>query len=130
MRFDSSPECSRCCRPLLAAFQGCQSAGPANGDATDATTEAAAPLKAALLLYTIPLALLFTGYAAGSALAFECGIALAAPAIGAAVGAGVGALLFFGSLGVLRLFLRGEPGARAGRSAIVEVPGRNRQPDA
>jgi hypothetical protein len=89
VRFDSSPECSGCC--------GCPSVGPA----TRATTEAAAPLKAALLLYAVPLALLFTGYATGSALAVEFGIPSAAPAIGAAVGA----LFFFSSLGVLRLVL-------------------------
>ena len=77
---------------------------PANGDATEAAKGAAAPLKAALLLYAVPLALLFTGYAAGSTLAFKFEAAPAAPATGAAVGA----LLFFGSFGVLRLILRGE----------------------
>ena len=69
-----------------------------------------APLKAALLLYAVPLTLLFTGFVAGSALASDFGIAPAAPAISAAVGAAVGVLLFFGSFGVLRLVLRRRSG--------------------
>ena len=112
MRTDRSTECFGCCGyPCAGPAIG--AAGGATGATADAATGPSAPLKAALLLYTVPLALLFTGYAVGSALAFKLGIASAAPAIGAAVGAGVGLLLFFGSLGVLRLVLRGEGGREA-----------------
>jgi len=76
------------------------------GPASDAATGVAAPLKAALLLYVVPLALFFTGYATGSTLALEFGFAPAAPAIGATVGV----LLFFGAFGVLRLALSRRSG--------------------
>ncbi len=97
--------------------------GVSVGDVVRIQTEGATPMKATLLLFGLPLLLIFAGYAAGSGLA-----SLVAP--GSAQGLGIaGAGVFFaGSFGILalmrgRLSAGGEGKSAEGRSIVVEIIG-------
>ena len=91
--------------------------GAAPGDLVRIETEGASPVKASLLLFGVPLLLLFAGYAVGAALASALGFPQASQGIGIA-----GAAVFFtGSFGVLTLVNRRQAAGPAPRSVIVEV---------
>jgi sigma-E factor negative regulatory protein RseC len=91
--------------------------GTAPGDRVRIETEAASPMTASLLVFGVPLVLLFAGYAAGAALAPVLGAPQATQGIGIA-GA---AILFVASFGVLSLVSRRRAAGSAAQSAIVEV---------
>jgi sigma-E factor negative regulatory protein RseC len=97
--------------------------GVSIGDEVLIRTEGAAPLKASLLLFGLPLVLLFAGYAAGSALAGVLG------RLSSAQGFGIGgaAVFFFGSFGLTALINKATSGGKAERSAIVEILGHQEQ---
>jgi len=94
--------------------------GALPGDVVRIDTVGAAPLKAALLLFVLPLVMLFAGYGVGSAMAQPLGIPPGSPGLDIAVAA----LFFFGSFGLLYLYTRRKSGARADRSTIIEILGR------
>ena len=98
-------------------------AGASLGDEVRISTAGATPLKATLLLFGIPLVLLFAGYAAGSALAGTLGRAASAEAFGI----GGAALSFAGSFGLIALINKGIAGKKADSSAIVEILGHGEQ---
>jgi sigma-E factor negative regulatory protein RseC len=91
--------------------------GAAPGDRVRIVTESPSPATASLLVFGVPLAMLFAGYAAGAALAPVLGAARASQGIGIA-GA---ALLFAASFGVLSLVSRRKAAGTTARSVIVEV---------
>jgi len=97
--------------------------GVSPGDLVRLDTEGASPLKAAFLLFVIPLVMLFAGYAAGSVAAPLVGLASASQGFGI----GAAALFFFGTFGVLYAFTRARRGAAADRSIIVEILSRQRE---
>ena len=91
--------------------------GTSPGDVVRIETEGASPVRASLLLFGVPLILLFAGYAAGAALASLVGAPQASQGIGIA-----GAAVFFAaSFGVLALVSRRRSAGAAPRSVIVEV---------
>ena len=91
--------------------------GTSPGDLVRLETEAASPVKASLLIFGVPLVLLFAGYAAGAALAPVLGAPQASQGIGIA-----GAAIFFAaSFVVLSLVSRRRSAGSTGQSAIVEV---------
>jgi sigma-E factor negative regulatory protein RseC len=91
--------------------------GAAPGDRVCIETEGASPVKASLLVFGVPLLMLFAGYAVGAALAPALGAPQASQGIGIA-GAG---LFFAGSFGVLSLVNRRRAAGPAPRSVIVEI---------
>lgn len=91
--------------------------GTSPGDRVRLETEAPSPVKASLLLFGLPLVLLFAGYAAGAALAPVLG----APQASQGFGIAGAAILFGASFGVLWLVSRRRGTAAAAPSAIVEV---------
>jgi sigma-E factor negative regulatory protein RseC len=94
--------------------------GVSPGDLVKISTEGASPLMASLILFGVPIALLFGGYAAGAAVARAAGLAAAAQGIGVAA-----AVLFLaGSFLLISFVSKRLPGGRHGRSVIVEVLGR------
>jgi positive regulator of sigma E activity len=94
--------------------------GTSAGDRVRIETEAPSPVRASLLVFGVPLASLFAGYAAGAALAPVLG----APRASQGIGIAGAALLFAASFGVLSLVSRRRTG-RAAQSVIVEVLDRN-----
>ncbi|OHD74025.1 MAG: hypothetical protein A2177_14580 [Spirochaetes bacterium RBG_13_68_11] len=91
--------------------------GTAPGDRVRIETEGPSPVKASLLVFGVPLVMLFAGYAAGAALAPVLGAPQASQGIGIA-----GAALFFAaSFGVLSLVSRRRAVGSTGQSAIVEI---------
>ncbi len=98
--------------------------GASPGDRVLISTQAAAPLTASLLLFGLPLLLLFTGYAAGSVAARAAGL----PALAQGFGIGGGVLFFAGSFLLVGLVSARMPGGRLGRPVIVEVLGRQDTP--
>jgi sigma-E factor negative regulatory protein RseC len=90
--------------------------GAASGDVVRIETEAPSAVKASLLVFGVPLALLFAGYAAGAALAPVLG----APHASQGIGIAGAALAFAASYGVLSLVSRRQKG-RAAQSVIVEI---------
>jgi positive regulator of sigma E activity len=132
VRIERSESCEGCHGCLYAetgkymVAEAVDRLGVSPGDVVKLSTENASPLTAALLLFGLPLAMLFVGYAVGAGLA---------PALGlpsASQGAGIigGAVFFFGSFGILALVNRARSGANADRSVIVEILGRNQAPEA
>lgn len=112
------------CHGCLAEDRGCftvaevvDPVGTAPGDRVRIETEGPSPVAASLLVFGVPLALLFAGYAAGAALAPALGVPQASQGIGIA-GA---AILFAASFGVLALASRRRAARSAVRSVIVEV---------
>ena len=95
--------------------------GAAPGDRVRIETEAPSPMKASLLVFGIPLVLLFIGYAAGAALA----PAIGAPQASQGIGIAGAALLFAASFLVLSLVSRRRAAGSTGQSVIVEVLDRN-----
>jgi sigma-E factor negative regulatory protein RseC len=91
--------------------------GTAPGDRVRIETEGPSPVKASLLVFGVPLLMLFAGYAAGAALA----PALGAPQASQGIGIAGAALLFAASFGVLSLVSRRRAAGSAGQSVIVEV---------
>jgi positive regulator of sigma E activity len=91
--------------------------GTAPGDLVRIETAAASPASASLLLFGVPLVMLFAGYAAGAALAPVVG----APQASQGIGIAGAALLFAASFGVLSLVSRRRAAGSAGQSVIVEV---------
>ena len=91
--------------------------GTEPGDRVRIETEAPSPMKASLLVFGVPLLMLFAGYAAGAALA----PALGAPQASQGIGIAGAALLFAASFVVLSLVSRRRAAGSAGQSAIVEV---------
>lgn len=92
--------------------------GVSPGELVRIETQGATPLRAALLLFLLPLAFLFAGYGAGSGLASALGL----HGQGASIGAGGAVLFFLASFAVLSLLTR-RKGAGGG-SVIVERLGR------
>lgn len=90
--------------------------GASPGDVVRIETDAPSPVKASLLVFGVPLALLFAGYAAGAALAPLVG----APQASQGIGIAGAALCFAASFGVLSLVSRRRAAQSAGRSVIVE----------
>jgi len=91
--------------------------GTAPGDRVRIETEAASPMSASLLVFGVPLVLLFAGYAAGAALAPVLG----APQASQGIGIAGAAILFIASFGVLSLVSRRRAAGSTAQSAIVEV---------
>lgn len=91
--------------------------GAAPGDLVRIETEAPSPVSASLLIFGVPLVMLFAGYAAGAALAPVVG----APQASQGIGIAGAALLFAASFGVLSLVSRRRAAGSAGQSVIVEV---------
>jgi positive regulator of sigma E activity len=94
--------------------------GVSIGDVVKIATEGASPLKASVMLFLFPLAMLFAGYAAGAALAPVVGL----PGAGQGVGIAVGAVFFFGSFGLLALYTRRKSAGKTEQSVVVEILGR------
>jgi positive regulator of sigma E activity len=123
VRIRPSPSCEGCgiCRfsPDMMT-EAIDMLGVSPGDVVRIVTRAVAPLTASLVLFGLPLLLLFGGYAAGSALARAAG------ASSLAQGAGIGGAALFLCLSFLLMsVVNGRmPGGRLGRSVIVEVIGR------
>ena len=97
--------------------------GASPGDKVLIRTEGTTSLRATLLLFGLPLVLVFVGYAVGSALA---GVFSSASA-GQAFGIGGAALFFFGSFGLIALINKALSGGKPERSAIVEILGHQEQ---
>jgi 8-oxo-dGTP diphosphatase len=97
--------------------------GASPGDTVLIRTEGATSLRATLLLFGLPLVLVFAGYAVGSALAGVFNSASASQGFGI----GGAAVFFLGSFGLVALINKGLSGGKAGRSAIVEILGRQEQ---
>jgi positive regulator of sigma E activity len=95
--------------------------GSAPGDLVRIETAAPSPAAASLLVFGVPLVLLFAGYAAGAALAPVVG----APQASQGIGIAGAALLFAASFGVLSLVSRRRSAGSAAQSVIVEVLERN-----
>ena len=95
--------------------------GSAPGDLVRIETAAPSPAAASLLVFGVPLVLLFAGYAAGAALAPVVG----APQASQGIGIAGAALLFAASFGVLSLVSRRRAAGSAAQSVIVEVLERN-----
>jgi positive regulator of sigma E activity len=93
--------------------------GVSPGDIVRIETRGATPLRAALLLFLLPLAFLFAGYGAGSGLASAFGL----HGQGANAGAGGAVLFFLGSFALLALLTRRK--GSAGGPVIVERLGRD-----
>jgi sigma-E factor negative regulatory protein RseC len=91
--------------------------GAEQGDRVRIETEGPSPVSASLLVFGVPLALLFAGYAAGAALAPAVG----APQASQGIGIAGAAVMFAASFGVLWLVSRRRAARSAGRSVIVEV---------
>ncbi len=91
--------------------------GVGPGDHVCIETEGVNPVKASLLLFGVPLVLLFAGYAVGALLAPLVGLA------GAREGLGIGgaALFFAASFAILLPISRRQSGTMVTRSEIVEV---------
>ncbi len=87
------------------------------GDKVLIRTEGVAPLRASLLLFGIPLVLVFVGYFVGSALAPVFG----APASAQEIGIGGASVFFLGSFGIIALVVKATTGGKAEKSAIVEI---------
>jgi positive regulator of sigma E activity len=94
--------------------------GVSPGDVVRIATRAASPLTASLILFGLPLLLLFGGYAAGSVAARAAGV----PSLAQGLGIGGAALLLAASFLLVALVNGRMPGGRLGRSVIVEVLGR------
>jgi positive regulator of sigma E activity len=121
VRIERSPSCAGC-RLCVSAGDGphmiaraVDPHGTAPGDRVRISTRTAAPLAAALVLFGIPLLLLFAGYAAGAAAARAAGL----PPQG--LGVAGAALCFAASFLLIAVVNRRLPGR--GRSVIVEVLG-------
>ncbi len=97
--------------------------GSSPGDRVLIRTEGATPLRATLLLFGLPLVLVFAGYAVGSSLAGVFNSASAAQAFGI----GGAALFFLGSFGLVALINKALSGGKPERSAIVEILGHQEQ---
>jgi sigma-E factor negative regulatory protein RseC len=129
VRIERSESCEGChgclmsdsAKYMLAEVEN--KAGASLGDEVRISTAGATPLKATLLLFGLPLVLLFAGYAAGSALAGILGRAASAEGFGIAAGA----LFFAGSFGLIALINKAVSGKKAERSAIVEILGHREQ---
>lgn len=91
--------------------------GASPGDVVRIETDAPSPMKASLLLFGVPLMLLFAGYAAGAALAPLVG----APQSSQGIGIAGAAVCFAASFGVVSLLSRRRAARSAGQSVIVEV---------
>jgi sigma-E factor negative regulatory protein RseC len=91
--------------------------GTSPGDVVRIDTEGPSPVSASLLVFGVPLAMLFAGYAAGAALAPVVG----APQASQGIGIAGAALLFAASFGVLSLVSRRRRPLSAVQSVIVEV---------
>ena len=91
--------------------------GTEPGDRVRIETEGPSPVSASLLVFGVPLVLLFAGYAAGAALAPVMG----APQASQGIGIAGAAILFAASFGVLWLVSRRRAAQSAVRSVIVEV---------
>ena len=94
--------------------------GTSPGDVVRIDTEGPSPVSASLLVFGVPIAMLFAGYAAGAALAPMVG----APQASQGIGIAGAALLFAASFGVLSLVSRRRRAGSAVQSVIVEVLGR------
>jgi sigma-E factor negative regulatory protein RseC len=97
--------------------------GSSPGDMVRISTEGASSLKATLLLFGLPLIMIFAGYAAGSALAGIVHSASSAQNFGI----GGASVFFLGSFGLIALINKAMSGGKAERSAIVEILGRQEQ---
>jgi len=95
--------------------------GTSPGDVVSIETAAPSPAAASLLVFGVPLVLLFAGYAAGAALAPAVG----APQASQGIGIAGAALCFAASFGVLLLVSRRKAAGSAAQSVIVEVLERN-----
>lgn len=91
--------------------------GASPGDRVRIETDGPTPVSASLLVFGVPLVMLFAGYAAGAALAPVVG----APQASQGIGIAGAALLFAASFGVLWLVSRRRSAGSAARSVIVEV---------
>ncbi len=91
--------------------------GAEPGDHVRIETVGPSPVSASLLVFGVPLALLFAGYAAGAALAPAVG----APQASQGIGIAGAAIMFAASFGVLWLVSRHRAAQSAGQSVIVEV---------
>jgi sigma-E factor negative regulatory protein RseC len=129
VRIERSESCEGChgclmsdsAKYMLAEVEN--KAGASLGDEVRISTAGATPLAATLLLFGLPLVLLFAGYAAGSGLAGILGRAASAEAFGIAAAA----LFFVGSFGLIALINKAIVGRKAERSAIVEILGHREQ---
>jgi positive regulator of sigma E activity len=123
VRIERTRECGECCACRFSEKEYFVIAGVRDrlgvraGDVVRVRTEGAAPVIMLLLLFVFPVALLFAGYAAGSAIPSALGVPSASPASGIVVAT----LSFFGAFGVLYLFTRRKTGAASERSFIIEV---------
>jgi sigma-E factor negative regulatory protein RseC len=97
--------------------------GASIGDSVRIRTEGTTSLRAILLLFGLPLVMIFAGYAAGGALA----AALRSASAGQAFGIGGAAVFFIASFGLIALFNKALSGGKAEHSAIVEILGRQQQ---
>jgi sigma-E factor negative regulatory protein RseC len=95
--------------------------GTSPGDRVRMETEGPSPVSASLLVFGVPLVMLFAGYAAGAALAPVLG----APQASQGIGIAGAALLFAASFGVLWLVSRRRRAGSSVQSVIVEVLDRN-----
>lgn len=91
--------------------------GTEPGDRVCIETAGPSPVSASLLVFGVPLVLLFAGYAAGAALAPVMG----APQASQGIGIAGAAIMFAASFGVLWLVSRRRAARSAAPSVIVEV---------
>jgi sigma-E factor negative regulatory protein RseC len=91
--------------------------GAEPGDRVSIETVGPSPVSASLLVFGVPLVLLFAGYAVGAALAPAVG----APQASQGIGIAGAAIMFAASFGVLWLVSRRRAAQSAGQSVIVEV---------
>ncbi len=121
-RTQSCESCSTCLFPRDREMttEAIDGVGASPGDVVRISTEAVAPLTASLILFGLPLALLFAGYAAGSVVARAAGLPSLAQGLGIAGAALFLALSFLLVSLVNRTLTRG----RQGRHVIVEIIGR------
>ncbi len=91
--------------------------GVSPGDHVCIETEGVNPVKASLLLFGVPIVLLFAGYLVGAALAPVVGLA----GSGEGLGIGGAALFFAASFAILLPISRRQTGGMPTRSEIVEV---------
>ncbi len=127
VRIERSEACEGCHGCLMAETgkymiaEVVDAIGVSPGDVVRIETRSASPLGASLLLFGLPLVLLFVGYAAGAALAPILNLASSAQGIGM----GAAAVFFVGAFGLVWLVNKKLTGGGQERSTIVEVLGQS-----
>ncbi len=125
VRIERTPSCEGCITCLFPrdremTTDAIDRLGVSPGDIVRVSTQDVTPLTASLVLFGLPLGLLFAGYAVGSVVARAAG----APFLAQGFGIGGAALFLAGSFLLISIVNGKLTGGRHGRSVIVEVLGR------